>query len=132
MTKTRNRGQRIMVIRDENTGFEVTVTFDAEGFPLVSIETGGGFYAENFRPTVEVKLNGMMIHEMFDEDDERWAEGDDEAEGIPAQGNCNRCGSPLTGTCDAANPANNRGPGYCSDQTCPHNDHLQHETWREG
>lgn len=121
-----------MVLRDENTGFEVTVTFDAEGFPLVSIETGGGFYAENFRPTVEVKLSGVVIHEMFDEDDERWAEGGDEAEGIPAQGTCKRCGSPLTGTYDAATPANNRGPGYCSDQTCPHNDHLQYETWTEG
>lgn len=45
---------------------------------------------------------------------------------------CQRCGSPLTGTNDPEIPENNRAAGYCSDVTCPHNDHLQHETWTEG
>jgi hypothetical protein len=32
---------------------------------------------------------------------------------------CQRCGSILNSS------------GYCKDVTCPHSDHLQHETWTE-
>ena len=33
---------------------------------------------------------------------------------------CKRCGSDLD------------EKGYCKDETCPHSDHLQNETWTEG
>lgn len=56
----------------KHNGVEVTIDFDEDGFPIVSIDTGGGFYAENHRPTVEVKLNDIQIHDMFDNEDERW------------------------------------------------------------
>jgi hypothetical protein len=35
-------------------------------------------------------------------------------------GTCKRCGSDLD------------EDGYCEDETCPHSDYLQHETWTEG
>jgi len=35
-------------------------------------------------------------------------------------GLCKRCGTPL------------QEDGYCSDETCPYSDHLQHETFMEG
>jgi hypothetical protein len=56
----------------ECNGVEVTINFDSDGFPIVSIDTNGGFYTEKYRPTVEVNLNGVQIHDMFDEEDERW------------------------------------------------------------
>jgi hypothetical protein len=51
----------------DDSGLEIELTFDGDGFPSVNINTGGGFYAEHLRPTVEVQLNGVTIHEMFDE-----------------------------------------------------------------
>ena len=35
-------------------------------------------------------------------------------------GRCKRCGTPLD------------EEGYCADETCPHSDYLQDETWTEG
>lgn len=61
-----------MLLKDENTGVEVRLEYDGDGFPIVSISTGGGFYNGDYRPTVEVKLNDVVIHDMFDEEDDRW------------------------------------------------------------
>ncbi len=62
-----------MTLHDDETGFEITLGYDEDGYPAVSISTGGGFYAENHRPTVVVQLNGVVVHEMFtEEDDNRW------------------------------------------------------------
>lgn len=61
-----------MLVQDTDTGFTVEVTFDEDGFPLVRIDTGGGYYSANFRPAIEVRLNDVLIHEMFDDEDERW------------------------------------------------------------
>jgi hypothetical protein len=55
-----------------NNGLKINVYEDEDGFPIVSIDTSGGFYSSNIRPTVEVKLNDIVIHEMFDESDNRW------------------------------------------------------------
>jgi len=44
------------------------------GFPLINIDTGGGYYSTNLRPTIEINLNNVMIHDMFDENDPRWKE----------------------------------------------------------
>lgn len=57
----------------EQNGITINLEFDEDGFPLVSIETGSNYYADNQRPTVEVKLNDVTVHEMFSEEkDERW------------------------------------------------------------
>ena len=64
-----------MTITDDETGFSITLGYDEDNFPVVYIHTGGGFYAENLRPTVLVTLNDVTIHEMFDTDggeDARW------------------------------------------------------------
>lgn len=55
-------------------GVEIELDFDEDGFPLISISTDG-MIDENWRPTVEVNLNNVMIHNMFnhDEPDYRWA-----------------------------------------------------------
>jgi hypothetical protein len=72
-----------MILRDDNNGVEITLEYDEDGFPLVNIDLGGGFYGDNQRPTVEVKLDGVLIHDMFDDQDKRWAEG-----------HCALCGEP--------------------------------------
>lgn len=94
----------------EANGITIELEFDGDGFPLINIDTGGGYYAENQRPTVEVKLNDVMIHDMFDEDDERWDDqGEPEASsyicanpncrsrglGWDTPGECNDCGQEL-------------------------------------
>lgn len=94
----------------EANGITIELEFDGDGFPLISIDTGGGFYAENYRPTVEVKLNDVEIHDMFDEEDTRWNDPeDDEADGYfctnpncqsqglgwDSPGECNDCGHEL-------------------------------------
>lgn len=57
----------------ESNGITVKLEFDEDGFPEVSIDTGGGFHAENMRPTVQVKVNDVTVHEMFSEEtDDRW------------------------------------------------------------
>jgi len=94
----------------EANGITIELEFDGDGFPLISIDTGGGFYAEHYRPTVEVKLNDVEIHDMFDEDDTRWLENADKPDawvcanpncksqglGWDSAGECNDCGKPLT------------------------------------
>ena len=60
-----------MTLRDEDTGIEITLNYDEDGFPLIGIHTSDGFHA-NQRPTVDVAMNGVCIHEMFDEADSRW------------------------------------------------------------
>lgn len=63
-----------MVLHDESNGLEITLEYDEDGYPLISIDMGGGFYGENLRPACEVKLDGVQIHDMFDDEDERWKE----------------------------------------------------------
>jgi hypothetical protein len=60
-----------MQMRFDN-GLVINVHTDEDGFPSISIDTSGGLYSSNIRPTVEVKLNDIVIHEMFDESDNRW------------------------------------------------------------
>lgn len=55
----------------EVSGIEVEVDFDGDGFPLISIQTNG-YIAEYGRPAVQVELNSVTIHHMFDDEDERW------------------------------------------------------------
>lgn len=62
-----------MTLSDDN-GFSIELLFDDDGFPLISINTGGGFMAADFRPTVDIELNGVGIFPMFDEHDHRWSE----------------------------------------------------------
>jgi hypothetical protein len=73
-----------MILRDERKGVEITLEYDEDGYPLVNISLGGGFQGDNDRPAVEVKLDGVLIHDMFDDQDERWAEG-----------HCALCGEPI-------------------------------------
>lgn len=57
----------------KHRGVEIVLDFDGEGFPLVSIKLDG-MIDNNWRPTVEVKVNGVMVHDMFvEEPDYRWA-----------------------------------------------------------
>jgi len=64
-----------MVLRDERNGVEIILEYNEDGYPLVNISLGGGFQGDNDRPAVEVKLDGVLIHDMFDDEDKRWAEG---------------------------------------------------------
>lgn len=57
----------------EYAGLTIEIETDQDGFPIVNIATNGGLYAENFRPTIEVNLNNVQIHDMFEHDDSRWA-----------------------------------------------------------
>ena len=59
----------------EIDGVEVEITFDADGFPRIDI-TLAGFESETGRPTVDVVLNGVVIHDLFDntDADARWAD----------------------------------------------------------
>jgi hypothetical protein len=60
-----------MILEDDNV--KITVEYDGDGFPEITIELNG-FTGDHDRPTVDVTLDGVMIHEMFDEDDLRWTE----------------------------------------------------------
>jgi hypothetical protein len=62
----------------EVMGLTIEVEDTGDGFPKVSIDTHGGMYDENYRPTVEIELSGIVVHEMFDEDDHRWSDDDDD------------------------------------------------------
>jgi hypothetical protein len=73
-----------MILRDDNNGIKITLEYNGDGFPLVNIDLGGGFSGDDQRPTVEVKLDGVLIHDMFDDQDKRWAEG-----------HCALCGEPI-------------------------------------
>lgn len=59
-----------MTLKDN--GITIDLEYDEDGFTTITINTGGGFYAEHLRPTVDVILNDVNIHEMFQDDDNRW------------------------------------------------------------
>lgn len=48
----------------EHDGVEITLNFDDDGFPYVDISLYG-YEGDNHRPTVEVSINGEVIHPMF-------------------------------------------------------------------
>jgi hypothetical protein len=56
----------------DKQGNTVEMTYDGEGFPIVSIETK--LTGDNDRPSIEVAVNNVVVHEMFenDEPDYRW------------------------------------------------------------
>lgn len=56
-----------MRLYDPQTRLAISLEYDADGFPRVSIETreSGGYYDEQGRPTVEVWLNGEEIRSLF-------------------------------------------------------------------
>jgi hypothetical protein len=59
-------------MRIEHNGIIIDLEFDGEGFPILDIVTDG-YYGDNDRPTIEINLNGVEIHDMFDsEEDLRW------------------------------------------------------------
>jgi hypothetical protein len=43
-----------------------------DDYPVVAINTGNGWLAENGRPRLQVRLNGRVIHQLLDETDPRW------------------------------------------------------------
>jgi hypothetical protein len=61
-------------------GIEIDLEFDGDGFPLISINTGGNYSGDRHRPTVEIKLENVVIHDMFSSDDPdyRWEISDEE------------------------------------------------------
>lgn len=61
---------KTMTLKDN--GITIDLEYDGDGFPTITINTGGGFYSEHLRPTVDVILNDVNIHEMFQNDDNRW------------------------------------------------------------
>lgn len=66
----------------QDRGIEIDLSYDAEGFPLVKISMGGSYSGELYRPAVEVVLEGVTIHDMFDNEEDgkdyRWAISDEE------------------------------------------------------
>lgn len=62
----------------KENGLEIHLDFDEDGFPIINIETGGNYANENFRPTIDVVINGVKIHDMFDDNDLRWTEEEEE------------------------------------------------------
>jgi hypothetical protein len=56
----------------DKTGIEIELDYDEDGYPLVSISAGGGYTGEHQRPAVQVQLNGVEIHDMFNAEDRRW------------------------------------------------------------
>lgn len=47
-----------MKLEHEEDGFSIQLLYDMDGFPMVNIDTGGGYLDENDRPTVEISVNG--------------------------------------------------------------------------
>lgn len=58
----------------EQNGITIVLVFDEDNFPIINIDTQSGYMSDKQRPSVEVKLNDVMIHNMFDHDDtdDRW------------------------------------------------------------
>jgi hypothetical protein len=56
----------------EVNGVVIDLEFDGDGFPIVKIDLGGNFYNENMRPTIKVVVDDVTVHEMFDDEDQRW------------------------------------------------------------
>jgi hypothetical protein len=52
-----------MVLKDKNV--VINLSYDEDGYALIDIQTIGNT-AELERPCIEVKLNNMLIHDMFD------------------------------------------------------------------
>ena len=50
----------------EYMGLTISIEDDGDGFPIVSIETGGNYLDENGSPAFDVILNGDTIHRMFE------------------------------------------------------------------
>lgn len=72
----------------EFAGIEFDIDVDEDGYPVVNIETGGNFCNENYRPTIQININGVEVHSMFESDtnDLRWISSD--------LGVCESCGKP--------------------------------------
>ena len=49
----------------EHNGVKIELSFDNDGFPYVDINLNG-YEGDNHRPTVEISVNGRLIHPMFD------------------------------------------------------------------
>jgi hypothetical protein len=49
-----------------------SITIDMPFFTSPTEPSGGLCRSDGIRPPVEVKLNNIVIHEMFDESDDRW------------------------------------------------------------
>lgn len=58
----------------EQNGIIIVLVFDGDGFPVVNIDTQSGYMSDKQRPSVEIRLNDVMVHSMFDhnETDDRW------------------------------------------------------------
>jgi hypothetical protein len=58
----------------KQNGVEIDLSFDKDGFPCIAIQLHGAVDGI-WRPSAEVRINGVTIHEMFnhDEPDYRWA-----------------------------------------------------------
>lgn len=48
----------------EHNGVEIELSFDDDGFPYIDINLNG-YEGDNHRPTIEVSVNGEVIHPMF-------------------------------------------------------------------
>jgi len=70
---------------------------------------------------IRVMKNGKLLKEarLIIDGTGKMSLRDRRTEPVPA-GECKRCGTVLN------------KKGYCKDETCPHSDHLQNETWVEG
>ena len=57
-------------------GVTVTLDFNGDGYPMVTITTNSDYFGDRFRPSVEVNLNDVTVHTMFDNsgEDKRWSE----------------------------------------------------------
>ncbi len=58
----------------QDRGIKITLDYDGDGFPFININTGGDFEKLIARPTVDVHLNGVQIHKLFNDGDLRWKE----------------------------------------------------------
>lgn len=57
-------------------GIEIELSYDEDGFPSIRVNAGGNYSGEYSRPTVEIVLEGVTVHDMFDNEengkDYRW------------------------------------------------------------
>lgn len=61
-------------LKDSETNITIDLDYDGDGFPIVKIDLGGNYYNEDFRPTIQVIVDGVEVHSMFDHkgNDLRW------------------------------------------------------------
>jgi hypothetical protein len=50
----------------EYMGLTIEIENDGDGFPIISINTGGNYLDTHDHPAIEISVNGNIIHEMFD------------------------------------------------------------------